>query len=48
MERSYEAVQECEVLKKRCKKEIEVLQDEKKRLLDRVKAIDSDLQKVIM
>lgn len=43
VERSFEVVQENTSLRDRCKKEIETLKNEKKRLVDRVKEIDGDL-----
>ncbi len=46
VERSFETFQDCEILAKRCKKEIEDLKLERKKLLDRVKGIDDDLCEV--
>ena len=47
IERSFEIFQECDYLTKKCGKEIELLRDERKRLLNRVKEIDSDLHEVL-
>lgn len=46
MERSFEAAQECNSLIDRCKREIEMLRNERKKLTDRVKEIDGDLDEV--
>lgn len=46
MERSFEVFQECGSLAERCEREREVLREEKKKLMDRVREIDNDLDKV--
>lgn len=46
VERSFEAAQECNSLIDRCKREIEMLRNERKKLTDRVKEIDGDLDEV--
>ena len=48
VERSFENIREGSSLLERCVKTVELLKDERKRLTDRVKEIDSDLKEVLV
>lgn len=46
VERSFEGFKQCSDLHGRCKKEMELLKDERKKLMDRIVEIDRDIDEV--
>lgn len=46
VERAFEVFQECNDLQERCKKEMEILKAERKRLMVRMGEIDKDIDEV--